>query len=331
MNKNDNKVSIIIPCYNGEKYVYQCIASILKQTYDFIEIVFLNDGSTDQSKKKLFELEKEIENRGFELRYIEQKNMGLGATIEKGIFYATGEYLTLLDVDDILLEESVEERVIQFIKSPEISIARTNGYIVKDDLSTESAGMFVECKEDVIEENIFIDLVKGETFNWAGSYMVRTKEIQKFYQEVEFYKSRCGQNLQILMPLAYKRKSILINKPLMLYVKYDKTMSSGNTVEESIKLQREYCKIRETVIRQIVKNQVEVEKYISMAQISMAHRLLYISEINKYWKIYKENFLFLYQEKAVTEYETLIYNKKFRPWNYIVIKMRRILKKFYGA
>lgn len=326
MSKNDSKVSIIIPCYNGEKYIHQCIGSILEQTYDNIEIVFINDGSIDNSVEKILKLKEAIENRGFELNYIEQKNQGVGAAIEKGIFVATGEYLTLLDVDDIILPKSVEARVLELKNNSEISIARTNGYIIGEDLKLEAAKLFFESKEEKLEENIFLDLIKGKTFNWAGSYMVRAKELKEFYKAEEFYKTRGGQNLQILMPLAYNRKSVFINEPLMMYIKHSKSITSGNTVEETVELQKEFCQIREILIEQIVKNPDEKEECIKMARVSMAHSLLYIAEIHKYWKIYKENFNYLYKLNEAAEYEILMYNKKFRPWNYIFIKIQKILK-----
>lgn len=114
MNK---KLSIIIPVYNTSKYIEKCLNSILNQTMKSIEIIIVNDGSTDNSeeiiKKWSNEHEKEIE-----IKYFKKENGGLSDARNYGVTKASGEYITFVDSDDYLetniyknLEKYIDEKI----------------------------------------------------------------------------------------------------------------------------------------------------------------------------------------------------------------------------
>ena len=94
--KIKNKVSVVIPVYNSEKYLLKAIESIIKQNLKGIEIIIVDDGSTDNSKSIAEGLAKKYEN----IKIISQENAGPGAARNKGIKIASGEYITFLDADD---------------------------------------------------------------------------------------------------------------------------------------------------------------------------------------------------------------------------------------
>lgn len=90
------KISVIIPVYNGEKYVEKCLDSLLIQEDYIFEIIVINDGSTDNTRKMLSSYEKK-NNR---VRVYNQENAGVSAARNKGIDYATGDWIVFCDVDD---------------------------------------------------------------------------------------------------------------------------------------------------------------------------------------------------------------------------------------
>ena len=98
-----NKVSIIVPIYNAQKYLKACLESLLNQTYTNLEIILLNDGSTDESEKII---KKFKDNR---IKYIKKENTGIGDTRNQGIDLATGDYLMFVDADDYLELNAIEE------------------------------------------------------------------------------------------------------------------------------------------------------------------------------------------------------------------------------
>lgn len=90
-------VSIIIPCYNAEKYIVETIESVINQTYSNWELIVVNDGSTDSSLQKI----DEFVNQGFKIEVFNKKNTGVSDTRNYGLKKAKGEFITFLDADDI--------------------------------------------------------------------------------------------------------------------------------------------------------------------------------------------------------------------------------------
>ena len=92
----NKKISIIIPVYNAEKYLKCCLDSILNQSYKNLEIIIINDGSTDNSLKVIEEYKKN-DNR---IILISQKNQGVSKSRNNGLELATGDYIMFIDPDD---------------------------------------------------------------------------------------------------------------------------------------------------------------------------------------------------------------------------------------
>lgn len=92
------KISVIIPVYNVEKYLAECLTSVVNQTFKDIEIICVNDGSTDNSPKIL----KEFAQKDSRIRIINQENQGLSAARNTGLDVATGEYVSFIDSDDFV-------------------------------------------------------------------------------------------------------------------------------------------------------------------------------------------------------------------------------------
>lgn len=92
------QISIIIPVYNTEKYVERCLDSIIANDYENLEIICVNDGSTDNSLKKL----REYENKDSRVKVIEIPNGGVSNARNIGIEESTGEYIAFIDSDDCI-------------------------------------------------------------------------------------------------------------------------------------------------------------------------------------------------------------------------------------
>ena len=98
------RVSIIIPCYNAQSWVKESIDSCLGQTYDPIEIIVVDDGSTDRSLEI-------VKGYGDRIRWTSHPNQGANPTRNKGFSLASGDYVLFLDADDYILPERVEKQV----------------------------------------------------------------------------------------------------------------------------------------------------------------------------------------------------------------------------
>jgi len=119
------KVSVVIPIYNAESYLDRCIASVIEQSYKDIDIILVDDGSTDSSAAKCREWEKKDKR----IAYIYQENAGLGSARNTGIKLANTEYITFLDADD-WLESAFIEKIINAMLNTKSDIGICDIYYV---------------------------------------------------------------------------------------------------------------------------------------------------------------------------------------------------------
>lgn len=115
------KISVIIPVYNDEKYLAQCLDSVLRQTYSNIEIILVDDGSTDSTP----ELCEKYREKYANIRILHKKNGGVGSSRNAGLEMATGEYILFVDHDDLLSETHIEE-LYKLLKKNDADIAVGN-------------------------------------------------------------------------------------------------------------------------------------------------------------------------------------------------------------
>ena len=108
MNQNDPLVSIVLPVHNGEKYIRESLDSCLKQTYENIEIVVIDDASDDSTPEILEEYEKKFDK--VKVFTIEKQN-SLGAVLNIGIKASNGSYIARMDADDIMYPTRIEKQV----------------------------------------------------------------------------------------------------------------------------------------------------------------------------------------------------------------------------
>ena len=102
---NKPLISVVVPVYNVEQYLKKCLDSIIKQKYNNLEIIIVNDGSTDNSQKICQEYVKKDKR----IKLITQKNQGLSAARNTGIDNAHGKYISFVDSDDYLDLEFINE------------------------------------------------------------------------------------------------------------------------------------------------------------------------------------------------------------------------------
>lgn len=115
---NKSKISVIVPAYNAENMIENCIQSILNQTYRNLEIVIVNDGSTDGT----LDILKGLSNKDSRIKIVDIKNGGVSHARNTGIDIATGSYITFVDSDDTI-EPDMYEYLINLIEKYSVDIA----------------------------------------------------------------------------------------------------------------------------------------------------------------------------------------------------------------
>lgn len=120
MSKND-LISIIVPVYNAQDYLDKCLVSIINQTYKNIEIIIIDDGSTDNSK----EIIRKYRNNDNRIFYYYQENSGAGIARNTGIDFSRGNYITFIDSDDYVNEKYIEKMYMAIKPDDAFSICGT--------------------------------------------------------------------------------------------------------------------------------------------------------------------------------------------------------------
>ncbi|MDC0840477.1 glycosyltransferase [Limnospira maxima] len=124
------RVSVIIPVYNGDRFLGEAIESVLSQTYQDYEIIVVDDGSTDGTSEVVASL-------GDKIRYFHQENQGSAVARNLGIHQAKGELIAFLDADDFwLLPEKLAQQVSLFDQQPNLAIVQT-GWRIVDELRNQ--------------------------------------------------------------------------------------------------------------------------------------------------------------------------------------------------
>ena len=117
------KVSIVIPCYNVEKYLKQCLESVVNQTLKEIEIICVNDGSKDST----LSLIQEFANTDDRIKVISQENGGYGKAMNNGFSNATGEYIGIVESDDFVDPDMFEKLYIEAAKN-DLDVVKSSFY-----------------------------------------------------------------------------------------------------------------------------------------------------------------------------------------------------------
>lgn len=116
-------VSVVIPTYNHASHLKEAIDSVLNQDYQHVELIVLDDGSTDNTRSIL-------EGYGEKFRWETQKNMGQSATLNKGWGMARGEILAYLSADDLLLPQAVSKSVECLLNNPDATLSYCDFYLI---------------------------------------------------------------------------------------------------------------------------------------------------------------------------------------------------------
>ena len=217
-------VTILTPCYNGEGLIFRLLDSILAQTYKHLELIIVNDGSTDNTERIVLSYRERIEQQGISFVYIYQKNQGVGNAINTGLKKITGKYLCWPDYDDFLEPESVELRLNVLEKNPQYAIVASDAYFRSED-NLCITGLVSDGYKASHEPGQFVHLLTGKSFICSGCFMVRTKEFFETHPSGDIYPSRRGQNYQMLLPVYFSFKRYFLSKPLYNYVRYNSGLS----------------------------------------------------------------------------------------------------------
>lgn len=222
------KVSVIVPVYNGEEYIEKCINSILSQTYDNIELIIVNDGSTDKTNKIISRYK-----NNQKVKLIEQENIGISQTRNIGLREVSGEYVMFCDADDWLEENAIEQAVLHI---EDYDLVRFNNYVANSNNAlkmTNHDDVYADVSKEVTVNNMLKAILKSKTRIHLWNFIFKTSIIKE--NKITFDEELIWRE-DIIFTLEYILASTKIKiVPDCLYYYYNNPNSITNNLEQSIK------------------------------------------------------------------------------------------------
>lgn len=258
------KVTILIPIYNAELYLKECLDSVVNQTLKDIEIICINDGSTDNSLKIL----KEYEQRDSRIKIISKPNSGYGHTMNVGLDNATGEYIGIVESDDFASPDMFNS-LYNYAKTNNVDIVKSNYYAYE---STLGKNTFMEVLPKKYYGRVISPIENHEVFRvrpsiWSAIYnfkMLKENDIRftqtpgASYQDTAF-------NFKVW---ASAKRALLI-KNAYLHYRIDNSDSSVKSSSKVFCVCDEYRSIEEFLNKNVerktqfekLKNSLKYETY----------------------------------------------------------------------
>ena len=274
-------LSIIIPIYNGEKTISDCLNSILENNDNNFEIILINDGSTDNTEK----ICKQYQNKDKRIKYFEKKNSGVSDTRNFGISISTGKWIMFVDCDDLLVNNWY--KIV------------SQHYSDKFDMVVFSSRIKKELSKDLLLDCIF-NIVPNTYLSSPTSEIINRKFLLD--NNIDFKKGIInGEDMLFNASIITKCSNYkIVNKGIYRYrlVTGSATQSFKKDIFNSDKLfQKELLKLSKN-------SKSTMEKYINYSKMNalytFAYRLSFIKmkEAKEYYSIFKDEFYNYKNEKS---------------------------------
>ena len=277
------KISVIVPVYNVEKYIDKCLDSLLNQTYKNMELIIVNDCSTDNSKKII---EKKIKNHKNVLFSTNKENSGLSFTRNEGLKKATGDYIGYIDSDDYIPQDYYEILMDAILKQ-KADIAVCDMNIVYEETGITSRTV---CGN---ESNLKIDFINNGLAASACNKLFKKELISKY----EFSVGKVNEDLAVIIPTLINAKKIAYTPDTFYnYVQHDNSIQNSTFSEKRFDI---FYGVKETLKRiKKVENYDEFKQVIVYQQLIM----LFIYVIPKEKSIIKRAKWFKIYNKMIKKY-----------------------------
>ena len=255
-------ISIIVPVYNVEKYVEKCLISIINQTYKNIEIIIVNDGSVDNSKKICESLKKKDKR----IKLYNIKNIGLSGARNYGIEKSKGKYISFIDSDDYIDNNMIETLYNNLIKE-KADISCCSFYeVFKDEIikKNEEEKYYVMNKKQAIKKT-FLD--RGlDVYTWNKLYK------KELFDNIKFPLGKKSQDRFVMYEI-FDNTNKIVYDSICLYYYVQRNNSAANNLKNvntdsieaslnAISYLRKYRDIKPLAIKEYLQTRLRVYKKI---------------------------------------------------------------------
>lgn len=220
--KKNVELSIIVPVYNVEKYLDRCLSSISRQIFEDIEVMCIDDGSTDES----INICKKYEKEDFRFNVIQQEHQGLSEARNTGLKNAKGRYIAFVDSDDFI-DPFMYEDMIHNLKENNLDIVICNFYhLVEKEIfvdNPEGKDRIIKGKQAILKEVLLDKTIKN--YVWMKIYK------RELFKNIRFPKGKKYEDIAISVKVFERAKKIgYIKEPYYYYCYRDGSIISKNSI-----------------------------------------------------------------------------------------------------
>ena len=309
------KLSIIIPVYNVEQYLHSCVQSIITQTYQDLQVILVNDGSTDSSGVLCDQLAQQ-DNR---IQVVHKSNGGLSDARNAGLMVATGDYVAFLDSDDVyLLNDGLEQLMaLAHAEQPDVLLFQAVDVYPNHQSIRKAYDEAWIATHSVTE--VFHQLVRTQSFNMSACFQMVRRELLEQYQ-IYFEKGLLSEDVDWSLRLwRYVQRVRAINLPMYGYQHREGSISTTYTIRNLQSYEHIFAKFVQLYNERVVNNATESYWQTTMGYLSQ----MYTSCLYAYGQIAREDKSEAYA--ILKRYATLLEHS-------ISIKSERVilLKRYIG-
>jgi glycosyltransferase involved in cell wall biosynthesis len=211
-NRPQDLISIVIPCYNHGKYLPDAIDSVLSQNHKNVEIVVVDDGSTDCTKEVVYDRYAGVEP----VKYIYQCNQGLSAARNTGIDNSNGKYFVFLDADDWLVDDALTTN-ISFLRANNLAAFVSGGHIIFNEREH-----YREERSEKVDGNHYNEMLRRNYIGMHAAVMYQKWVFDEFRFDT---KLKASEDYDLYLHVAQKYPVCHHTHPIAVYRFHDSNMS----------------------------------------------------------------------------------------------------------
>lgn len=259
------KISIILPVYNGGKYISKAIESVLAQTFLDWELIIIDDGSTDNTK----EVVGDFCEKDSRIKYIKNpQNLGIQKTLNNGLVLAQGKYIARIDADDVWIDTTKLEKQVEFLEKNTDYVLVGTGAILVDEQNQELARYLLPEQDIIIRQKIL-----GRNC-FAHSTVVFKKE--RMYSEEGKYRHVEDQELWLFLGTRGKFTNLDLYSTALMTP--ENSITSKNRISQAKKMLRlawEYRKKYKNFIKNYIFALTRFCFFLFISLIPFSRKFLY--------------------------------------------------------
>ena len=292
------KISVLVPIYNVEQYLRECLYSLVSQTLTDIEIICINDGSTDSS----LEIIEEYAQQDSRIKIIDKPNSGYGASMNLGISAATGEYIGIVEPDDFVKHE-MYSKLYEIAKKNDADVVKSDYYENHTKINIIKKAGLISSKvaDQVINIYSYPELVRIQPSLWTAIYkraflaknnILFLETPGASYQDTSFtFKAMAMAERVVLTPKAY------------VYYRMDNENSSVNSTSKVYMVNQEFDEISK-----FLDSNTDIKKQINTEKLIKQH-ITYMWNLTRIDKNFEKEYIDVFS-KTFKEYYVLKEIKK---------------------